>query len=79
MYPSMPDDLTMSAVREYLDSRTDRSKPTTGKTMELLEITRKYNYFEFSDILNKQEGGTCMGKKHAKFEESQILPSKRFK
>ena len=49
MYPSMPDDLVLSAVRDYLESRTDRSKPSTQKTMELLEITRKYNYFTFGE------------------------------
>ena len=65
MYPSMPDDLVLSAVTDYLESRTDRTKPTTQKTMELLEITRKYNYFEFGDRLYKQEGGTSIGKKHA--------------
>ena len=88
MYPSMPDDLVMNAVREYLDSRTGQIKPSTRKTMELLEITRKYNYFEFGDKLFKQEGGTSIGKKNApdiaclgaaKFEEESILKSEAFK
>ena len=52
--------------------------------MELLEITRKYNYFEFGENLYKQEGGTNIGKKHApetaclgagKLEEEQIFAS----
>ena len=55
--------------------------------MELLEITRKYNYFEFGPDLYKQEGGTSIGKKHApdtaclgagKLEEDRIFPSDDF-
>ena len=64
MYPSMPDDLVLPAVREYLESR-NTSEPSPAQTMELLEITRKYNYFEFGQDLYKQEGGTSIGKKHA--------------
>ena len=84
----MPDDLVLSAVRDYLESRTDRRKPSTQKTMELLEITRKYNYFTFGERVFKQEGGTSIGKKHApdtaclgaaKFEEVNILPSEQFR
>ena len=77
----------MPAVREYLDSRTVQTKPTTRRTMELLEVTRNSNYFEFGEHLYKQEGGTSIGKKHApdtaclgagKFEEETIFPSERF-
>ena len=87
MYPSMPDDLVLPAVRDYLDSRTYQNKPSTRRTMELLEVTRNNNYFEFGEHLYKQEGGTSIGKKHApdtaclgagKFEEYLILPSEEF-
>ena len=87
MYPSMPDDLVLPAVRDYLESR-NTNKPSTAQTMELLEITRKYNYFEFGQDLFKQEGGTSIGKKHApdtaclgagKLEEDKIFPSNIFK
>ena len=87
MYPSMPDDLVLPAVREYLESR-NTSEPSPAQTMELLEITRKYNYFEFGQDLYKQEGGTSIGKKHApdtaclgagKLEEDKIFPSEDFK
>ncbi len=86
MYPSMPDDLILPAVREYLDSRSNQ-EPTTQSTMELLEVTRKYNYFEFGDRVFKQEGGCSIGKKHApdacclaagKLEEETIFPSSHF-
>ena len=50
MYPSMPDYLVLPAVRDYLDSRASQNKPSTQKTMELLEVTRNYNYFEFGVI-----------------------------
>ena len=35
MYPSIPDNLALPAVREYLDSRAEQ-KPSTEQTMELL-------------------------------------------
>ena len=72
---------------EYLESRSERNKPSTRRTMELLQITRTFNYFEFGDHNFKQEGGTSIGKKHApdtaclgagKFEEENILPSQQF-
>ena len=37
MYPSMPDELVMPAVKEYLDSRLDKN-PTTENSLKLLEI-----------------------------------------
>ena len=88
MYPSMPDYLVLPAVRDYLNSRTTQNKPSTRRTMELLEVTRRNNFFEFGEHLYKQDGGTSIGKKHApdtaclgagKFEEDFILPSDQFK
>ena len=64
MYPSMPDDLILPAVREYLESRTEK-KPSTAKTLELLEVTQRNNLFEFGEKVFKQVGGTSIGKKHA--------------
>ena len=37
MYPSMPDNIVLPAIREYLDSRTV-NKPSTQKTMKLLDV-----------------------------------------
>ena len=53
MYPSIPDDLMLPAVRNYLDSRAVKL-PSTEKTMELLEVTKKYNFFEFGSQSFKQ-------------------------
>ena len=87
MYPSMPDDLILPAVKEFLDKRTVQ-KPSTQKTMELLNITRNNNYFELGDKVFRQVGGTSIGKKHApalcclgagKLEEEQIFPSEIFR
>ena len=56
--------------------------------MELLEVTKKYNFFEFGSQSFKQVGGTSIGKKHApplaclaagKFEEEQIFTTEIFK
>ena len=86
MYVTMPDDLALPAVREYLNSR-DTQIPSTRSTMELLEVTRGNNYFEFGNRIFKQEGGSSIGKKHApdacclaagKLEEDTILPSIEF-
>ena len=86
MYPSMPDNLILPAVREYLDSRTEQ-KPSTTTTMKLLEITQNNNYFEFGQKTFQQAGGTSIGKKHApslcclgagKLEEELVFPSEQF-
>ena len=87
MYPSMPDRLILPAVKDFLDSRSVR-KPSTQKTMELLEITQVNNYFKFGEKMFKQVGGTSIGKKHApslcclgagKLEEEQIFPSENYR
>ena len=64
MYPSIPDDLMLPAVTSYLESRTENF-PSTEKTLELLEVTKKFNFFEFGNQCFKQVGGTSIGKKHA--------------
>ena len=63
MYPSMPDRLILPAVRDYLDGRQEQ-KLSTAKTMELLEITRNNNFFEFGTTIFQQVGGTSIGKKY---------------
>ena len=87
MYPSMPDNLVLPAIREYLDSRAV-AKPSTDKTMKLLDVVRKYNYFEFGEHSYQQTGGTSIGKKHApplaclgagKLEEEKIFTANIFK
>ena len=56
--------------------------------MELLEVVRKYNYFEFGEKNFHQIGGTSIGKKHApplaclaagKLEEEVIFTANIFK
>ena len=87
MYVRMPDFLILPAVTEYLNSRTHKV-PSTEKTLKLLEITGRSNYFEFGEKVLKQTGGTSIGKKHApdlcclgagKLEEDLIFPDERFK
>ena len=86
MYPSMPDQLMIPAVKEYLDSRQVK-EPSTEKTVELLEVIKNNNYFEFGDKVFEQVGGTSIGKKHAppvaclgagRLEEKEIFPSENF-
>ena len=71
----------------YLDARTEK-KPSTAKTLELLDITQRSNIFGFGEKLFKQVGGTSIGKKHApalcclgpgKLEEDIIFPAELFR
>ena len=87
MYPSIPDNLSLPAIREYLDSRAD-GQPSTEQVMKLLDVVSKSNYFEFGEQLFKQTGGCSIGKKHApplcclaagKLEEDKIFISQMFK
>ena len=87
MYPSMPDELVMPAVKEYLDSRRDKT-PSTENTLKLLDIVRNNNFFEFGEKIFQQVGGTSIGKKHApplaclgagRLESETIYPSQNFK
>ena len=82
----MPDQLMMPSVKEYLDSRQDKN-PSTEKTMELFDLIKNNNYFEFGEKIFEQTGGTSIGKKHAppvaclgagKLEEDEIFPSENF-
>ena len=86
MYPSMPDELVMLAVKGYLNSKKVRT-PSTEKTLQLLEIVKNNNYMEFGEKLFQQDGGTSIGKKHApplaclgagKIESDSIYPSQLF-
>ena len=86
MYPSMPDNLAMPAVREYLDSRTVKT-PSTDSTIRLIEAVKNKNYFTFGDTLYRQETGVSIGQKYAppfaclgagKLEEDKIYPSELF-
>ena len=83
----MPDQLMIPAVRDYLDSRREK-KPSTEKIMELLDVVKNNNFFEFGDKVFEQIGGTSIGKKHAppvaclgagKLEEEKVFPSENFK
>ena len=87
MYPSMPDNLAMPAVREYLDNRLVK-KPSTESTIKLIEAVKNKNYFTFGDKLYRQKTGVSIGQKYAppfaclgagKLEEDKIFPSEKFK
>ena len=64
MYPSMPDELVMPALKEYLNSRQVKI-PSTEKTLQLLEIVKNNNFMEFGEQIFQQVRGTSIGKKHA--------------
>ena len=60
MYTNIPQDDGLEFCREALESRTDKSIPTSFLT-ELLNICLKNNIFEFGGKLYKQLIGTAMG------------------
>ena len=73
-------------VREYLDSRMEQ-KPSTTKTMKLLEITQCNNYFEFGQKSSNRWEEKYRREKNApslcclgasKLEEELIFPSEEF-
>jgi hypothetical protein len=86
MYPSMPDNLAMPAVRDYLDSRLVKT-PSTASTLKLIEAVKTKNYFTFGNKLYRQKTGVSIGQKYAppfaclgagKLEEDEIFPAEKF-
>ena len=64
LYPNIPHEEGLIAVRKALDERLD---PTisTDSIVELAEIVLKNNVFEFNDRVLKQKQGTAIGTKMA--------------
>ena len=50
LYPSIPHQADLEALKEALDKRKTHKVPT-GKLVKMAEIVLKNNYFQFSDKL----------------------------
>ena len=64
LYPSIPHEGGLQAMREALDGRVDKSV-STETLMELAELVLKNNYFEHNDKMYNQLRGTAIGTKFA--------------
>ena len=51
LYPSVPRQAGLEALREAVDKRKTRKVPTS-KLVKMVEFVLKNNYFQFSDISN---------------------------
>ena len=80
LYPSIPNEEGLQAMREALDKRGDKSV-STDSLVDLAEIVLKNNFFEFGSDTFVQRKGTAIGTKFAppyaivylgKFEEEAL-------
>ena len=64
LYPNIPHEDGLKAMKEALDKREDQSV-STETIMELGELVLKNNYFEHNSKIYKQKRGTAIGTKFA--------------
>ena len=64
LYPSIPHDEGLGALRVSLDGREDKSV-STNSLVELAELVLKNNFFEFNGSYFQQLRGTAIGTKCA--------------
>ena len=59
LYPSIPHQTGLEALKEALDNRKTRKVPT-GKLVKMAEFVLRINYFQFSDKMYQQVSGTAI-------------------
>ena len=64
LYPNIPHDEGLSALRKQLDLRQEKDV-TTSTLVELAEVVLKNNIFNFMEKTLKQKQGTAIGRKFA--------------
>ena len=64
LYPSIPHDAGLEALRKVLDNRENK-KISTDDLTKMAEFVLKNNYFEFNGKVKKQISGTAIGTKFA--------------
>ena len=64
LYPNIPHEFGLEALRKSLDSREDQTV-STDSLIELADLALKNNYFEHNKKIFKQEQGTAIGAKFA--------------
>ena len=64
LYPSIPYDAGLEALRKALDNRENK-KTSTDDLTKMAELVLKNNYFGFNGKVNKKIPGTAIGTKFA--------------
>ena len=64
LYPSIPHEAGLKALREVLDNREQHTIPTSELLM-MADFVLKNNYFEFNGQIKQQISGTAIGNKFA--------------
>ena len=64
LYPNIPHEAGLKALKEALDKRKNRNIPTNDLT-RMTEFVLKHNYFEFTEQVKLQISGTAIGTKFA--------------
>ena len=64
LYPNIPHEVSLRALREALDKRDEKTIPTE-ELLKMAEFVLKNNYFEFGNKTKQQISGTAIGTKFA--------------
>ena len=64
LYPSIPHEVGLRALRNALDKR-DEKTISTEELLQMAEFVLKNNYFEFGNKIKQQITGTAIGTKSA--------------
>ena len=64
LYPSIPHEVGLRALREALDKRDEKTIPTE-ELLKMAEFVLKNNYFEFVNKIKQHISGTAIGTKFA--------------
>ena len=64
LYPSIPHEVGLKALREVLDKREQHTIPTS-EPIKMADLVLKNNYFEFDGKIKQQISGTTIGTKFA--------------
>ena len=62
LYPSIPHEVDLRALREALDKRDKKTIPTE-ELLKMAEFVLKNNYFEFGNKIKQQISVTAIGTK----------------
>ena len=62
LYPSIPHNVGLRALKEALDKREQKKVPTED-LLQMAEFVLKNNFFEFNNQIKQQISGTAIGTK----------------
>ena len=64
LYPSIPNNVGLKALKQALDKREQKKIPTEA-LLKMAEFVLKSNFFEFNGNIKQQISGTAIGTKCA--------------